>query len=82
MPTTESSPKEWIVTELPVTTISGVKVVSHEKSYRSQYYSIRWLADTFGDQIQSADQPRERLKQECEQRGYTELHGLFSRGDL
>lgn len=73
-----SSSIQWIASTLPVKTIAGVKVVYDEQSYKSRYYSIEWLAETFDEQITSAENPRQTITKECKRRGYSELQDLFS----
>jgi hypothetical protein len=72
------SPKEWIASAFPVKTVCGVRVVYDKRSYDTQYYSLEWLVETFGEQIETADNPQQRLREECERRGYVELQDLFS----
>lgn len=78
MAQTTPSPEEWIARTFPNTVVSGVKVIYHEQTHRAQYYSVEWLAETFGEQIAAADNPRQRLVAECDRRGYSELRELFS----
>jgi hypothetical protein len=73
-----SSPEKWIASAVPVKTVAGVKVAYDKSSYKSQYYSIEWLAETFGEQITTADNPRQELIHECERRGYLQLQRLFT----
>ena len=59
--------------------MSGVRVVYDATSSELRYWSLTWLAEAFGDQIATADNPRERLISECTRRGYSELAYLFTR---
>lgn len=78
MAQTDISPEEWIATTFPMTTVSGVEVIYHEQNYRTQFYSVEWLAERFGEEITTAENPRQRLVAECDRQGYTELCDLFS----
>lgn len=74
----ETSPDEWIAATLPTKNICGVRVVYHRRSNHIRYYSVEWLAETFGEEIKIAENPQQRLIRECERRGYAELQDLFS----
>lgn len=52
-------------------------VVYNSESYKTQYYSVEWLVETFGEHIVSAEDPRQKLAEQCERHGYTELRELF-----
>ena len=76
--TRNPSPAEWFRSTFPVTTVAGVQVVYNTVSYKSQYYSVDWLVETFGEQIATAEDPRQTLAEECDRNGYSDLRELFA----
>jgi len=74
----QSSPKGWIRSTFPTKTVAGVTVVYNRESYKTQYYSVEWLTEAFGEHIVAAEDPRQKLVEQCERHGYSELRELFA----
>ena len=74
----QSSPKGWIRSTFPTKTVAGVTVVYNSESYKTQYYSVEWLTEAFGEHIVAAEDPRQKLAEQCERHGYSELRELFA----
>jgi len=78
MSQTDDRPTTWFRERFPTETVSGVEMVYNAESSRTEYYSVSWLAETFETTITTAENPRQRLAEECDRRGYTQLRDLFA----
>ncbi len=72
-------PETWLLSNLPHTTFSedAFAYLDTGSGHSTQFYSIDWLAEEFGEIIASADHPKQRLISAGLEHGPAELRRLF-----
>lgn len=76
---TRSDPERWLLDNLPHKTVAGVQLahVDTGSGHSTQFYSVEWLAEEFGEIITTADHPKQQLLSVGAEHGPTELKRLF-----
>jgi len=76
-------PERWLLDNLPRETVAGVQFVHLDtgSGHSTQFFSVEWLAEEFGEIIRTADHPKQQLLSAGSDRGPGELRRLFEQLD-
>ncbi|MFC6758054.1 MULTISPECIES: hypothetical protein [Haloarcula] len=82
---TDSSPdpETWLLSNLPHTTFSedAFAYLDTGSGHSTQFYSVEWLAEEFGEIIANADHPKQQLLTAALEDVPAELRRLFGQID-